>query len=319
VASGAALAFSSNVNYTTAEPLSIAGTGPAGNGAIENISGTNSFAGPITLAGPASIGSDAGSLTLGGAISGTGALTFTGSGNLFISGSPPSNIIKNGTGVVTLAASDSALSTTVNAGTLNGAAIDGNGTTTINSGGSLIANHIVQGSLVIGGVAGSPANAAIAASDTNGNPLNAVATGNIRTANNVSTSSRQPAPTTTTSASAVPTASTPTSTPVSSKPPISLAVVPSSYDSSGLTWALPTTADPVSTSDAAIFLERQIAIVANGNGESVHRDGVAAAEADADVLEWAASTPTARPSAADADISLLSDDLLDAIGRQWQN
>jgi hypothetical protein len=207
----------------------------------------------------------------------------------------------------------------VNAGTLIGAAINGNGTTTINSGGSLIANHIVQSSLVIGGAAGSPANATIAASDANGNPLNAVATGNIGTANNAATGSRQPAPTITASVSAAPTASTPTSTLVSSKPPISLAVAPSSHGSSGLTWALPATTGLVSTFDTATFLERQIAFVANGNDEPVHRDGVAAAAADADVLEWAASTPAARPSAADADISLLSDDLLDAIGRQWQN
>jgi hypothetical protein len=74
-----------------------------------------------------------------------------------------------------------------------------------------------------------------------------------------------------------------------------------------------------STSDAATFLERQTAIAANGNGELLRRDAVAAAFADADVLEWAASTPTSQPSAADADISLLSDDLLAAIGRQWRS
>ena len=30
--------------------MTITGSGPAGNGAIENLSGTNTFAGPITLA-----------------------------------------------------------------------------------------------------------------------------------------------------------------------------------------------------------------------------------------------------------------------------
>jgi hypothetical protein len=55
------------------------------------------------------------------------------------------------------------------------------------------------------------------------------------------------------------------------------------------------------------------------NGELLHRDAVAAEFADAHILEWAASIPASRPSAADADISLLSDDLLAAIGRQWQN
>ena len=329
VANGAALAFSSNVSYTTAEPVSVAGTGPAGNGAIENISGTNSFAGPINLTGGASIGSDAGLLTLGGTISGTGALTFTGSGNLFISGTPPHNIIKNGTGAVTLAASESAPSTTVNAGTLNCAGIDGQGTTTVSAGGSLIANHIVQGSLVIGGTAGSAATATIAASDGNGNPLNAVATA---------------------------TAATSTSTTASSQPQISVAVASRSRGSSGSTLAvnssfsdsrsrialqlpseiagvsdlfysknnesirpsLRTTAGLLSISEAATFLERQTANVANGNGELFHRNAVAAAFADADVLEWAASTPAARPSAG-VDVSLLSDDLLDAIGRHWQD
>ena len=317
VANGAALALTSNVNYTTAEPLSVAGTGPAGNGAIENISGTNSFAGPITLTGSASIGSDAGLLTLGGPISGTGPLTLTGGGNTTVNGiiseTPPLNIIKNGTGVVTLAASDSAPSTTVNAGTLNCAGIDGQGTTTVSAGSNLIANHIVQGSLVIGGTAGSAATATIAATDANGNPLNAVATA---------------------------TAATSTSTTASSEPPISVAVASSSRGSAGSTLAvksyfsdsrgqialqlpgeiagvsdlfysvnneskptsLLTTTGLVSTSDAATFLERQTA-----------------AFADADVLKWAASTPAALPSASDADICLLSDDLLEAIGRHWKN
>jgi hypothetical protein len=83
--------------------------------------------------------------------------------------------------------------------------------------------------------------------------------------------------------------------------------------------SLLTTTGLVSTSDATTFLDRQTAVVATGIGELFDRDAVAAASADADVLEWAASTPAARSSAADADLSLISDDLLDAIGRQWQN
>jgi hypothetical protein len=80
-----------------------------------------------------------------------------------------------------------------------------------------------------------------------------------------------------------------------------------------------TTAGVYSIPDTATFLEQQTAIVANGNGGLLHCDAVAAEFADADVLEWAASTPDSRLSAADADISLLADDLLAAIGRQWQN
>ena len=99
VNAGGALAFAGGVNYTTAEPITISGSGPAGNGAIENISGPNTFAVPITLSGAAAIGSDAGTLTLGGDIStGTSTLTVVGAGTTTIDG----NIVCQG-GSVTLA------------------------------------------------------------------------------------------------------------------------------------------------------------------------------------------------------------------------
>ena len=81
VNAGGALAFAGGVHYTTAEPITISGSGPAGNGAIENISGTNALVAPITLSGTAAIGSDAGTLTLGGNIStGSSTLTLVGAG-----------------------------------------------------------------------------------------------------------------------------------------------------------------------------------------------------------------------------------------------
>ena len=87
VNAGGALAFAGGVNYTTAEPITISGSGPAGNGAIENISGTNTFAAPITLSGTAAIGSDAGAMTLGGNISaGSSSLTVVGAGTSTING-----------------------------------------------------------------------------------------------------------------------------------------------------------------------------------------------------------------------------------------
>ena len=49
--------------------------------------------------------------------------------------------------------------------------IDGSGTTRVNAGRDLTANHIVQSALVIGGAAGSPAVVTIDASDASGNPL----------------------------------------------------------------------------------------------------------------------------------------------------
>ena len=101
VNTGGALAFTGGLHYTTAEPITISGSGPAGNGAIENISGTNTFAIPITLSGTAAIGSDAGTMTLGGNISaGPNTLTVVGAGTTTING----NIICQG-GSVTLAGS----------------------------------------------------------------------------------------------------------------------------------------------------------------------------------------------------------------------
>jgi fibronectin-binding autotransporter adhesin len=49
--------------------------------------------------------------------------------------------------------------------------IDGAGTTQVNAGSDLTANHIVQSALVIGGTSGSPALVTIDASDASGNPL----------------------------------------------------------------------------------------------------------------------------------------------------
>jgi hypothetical protein len=49
--------------------------------------------------------------------------------------------------------------------------IDGSGTTQVNTGSDLTANHIIQSSLVIGGTSGSPALVTIDASDASGNPL----------------------------------------------------------------------------------------------------------------------------------------------------
>ena len=49
--------------------------------------------------------------------------------------------------------------------------IDGSGTTQVNAGSDLTADHIIQSALIIGGAAGNPALVTIDASDANGNPL----------------------------------------------------------------------------------------------------------------------------------------------------
>jgi len=235
--------------------------------------------------------------------------------------------------------------------------IDGTGNLVVDAGNNLTAGYVIQNALAIGGTATSFGMVTIAASDASGNPLNSVTASDTSTAIDATIGSPKPALSTAASVSAVAAAPTLTSTTASLEPPISVAVAANSRDSSGSalvvksnfsdsaglialqssreTGGVPDIAFPVSnegerssslttsgvasTSDTATFLERQTAIVANGNGEPLRRDAVAAAFADADVLEWAASTPAARPSAADADITLLSDDLLDAIGRQWHN
>jgi autotransporter-associated beta strand protein len=101
VDTGGALAFTGGLHYSSAEPIAISGSGPAGNGAIENISGLNTLTSPITLSGAATIGSDAGGMVLGGIISsGPDTLTLVGAGTTTING----NIICQG-GSVTLAGS----------------------------------------------------------------------------------------------------------------------------------------------------------------------------------------------------------------------
>ena len=90
IVSGATLAFDGGVTYSTAEAVSVTGTGMSPNGAISNINGTNSFAGAITLTGATEIRTrNTGTLTLSGNITGggntldvkgvnTGSITFSG-------------------------------------------------------------------------------------------------------------------------------------------------------------------------------------------------------------------------------------------------
>jgi fibronectin-binding autotransporter adhesin len=127
VASGAALQLSSGTGFTTAAnvPLTLSGTGIGTNtGALENVTGNNTYTGPITLSGGATIGSDAGLLTLNSAtaIGGSGDLTLSGAGNGAIAsviGIGSGNVIMSGTGTWTFSGANTYTgSTTVNSGTL---------------------------------------------------------------------------------------------------------------------------------------------------------------------------------------------------------
>jgi fibronectin-binding autotransporter adhesin len=122
VASGAALQLANDIGVG-AEALGLSGDGVSNDGALRNVSGTNSFAGAITLAAAARINSDAGSLTLGGTISNGGnLLTVGGAGNTTISGAISSGaggLTKDGDGTLILTGENSYSGiTSINDGTL---------------------------------------------------------------------------------------------------------------------------------------------------------------------------------------------------------
>ncbi|MFM1769763.1 MAG: hypothetical protein RJA22_2292 [Verrucomicrobiota bacterium] len=105
VAAGAALEF--NGNLTVAEPLTLAGSGPANGGALRSTADSNAWAGALTLGGAARINADAGTLTLSGGLNGAGyALTLGGAGSLAVSNTALSgtgtSVTKDGAGTLTL-------------------------------------------------------------------------------------------------------------------------------------------------------------------------------------------------------------------------
>jgi autotransporter-associated beta strand protein len=124
VANGADLNLN-NVSYTTAEPLTLNGSGISNGGALSN-SGTSTFAGPINAATNATINAGGGTLNLTGGISKNGTtLTFAGGGTVNITtngitgSSPNSDLVVDGTTVVLSAASSYNGPTTIqNSGTL---------------------------------------------------------------------------------------------------------------------------------------------------------------------------------------------------------
>jgi autotransporter-associated beta strand protein len=124
--SGAELQLQNNISVGN-ESLSLSGTGFGANtGALRNVSGNNTWAGPITVASSsARINADAGLLTLSNTVAlGSNALTVGGSGNTTISGqltgANASVLNKDGSGTLTLANATNTFSGDVNvtAGTL---------------------------------------------------------------------------------------------------------------------------------------------------------------------------------------------------------
>jgi autotransporter-associated beta strand protein len=124
VSSGATLNVSGA--QTLANPLTLAGTGLGGGGALASSAGaaaTSTLSGAVTLAGSSTITSNTGTLALTGGISGTGTnLTLAGAGNTTISSAiatGAASLTMNGTGTATLSADNTFTGgTTVNSGTL---------------------------------------------------------------------------------------------------------------------------------------------------------------------------------------------------------
>ncbi|MBB5035635.1 autotransporter-associated beta strand repeat-containing protein [Prosthecobacter vanneervenii] len=130
VGSGGTLLLN-NVNYSTAEDLTLNGSGVGGGGALRN-SGTSTYSGQITAATDASINAGGGILTLtGGLVKDGTVLTITGGGTVYVSGtgisgaSANSDLVVDGTNLVVSADSDY------------------NGPTTVKNGAMLVANAAV--------------------------------------------------------------------------------------------------------------------------------------------------------------------------------
>ena len=124
VSSGAALQLQNNITVA-GEALSLSGSGVNNDGALRNISGTNTYAGVVTLGSSSRINSDAGLLTLStGTITGSGfGLSVGGVGDTTISsiiGTGTGSLTKDGAGTLTLTAANTYTgATTVTAGELN--------------------------------------------------------------------------------------------------------------------------------------------------------------------------------------------------------
>lgn len=162
VSSGAALEFSNNI--TTAEALSLAGTGIFSGGALRNISGNNTNSGAITLSGGTTrIQSDSGMLTLSGGINGAGqALRIDGAGHTTIAATgintgSSGTLEKYGTsGILTVnAAGDYTGGTTIFQGTLRVGLDNALGTGTLSINGGTFASDSATARVLTNNIAGN--------------------------------------------------------------------------------------------------------------------------------------------------------------------
>ena len=169
------------------ELLTLNGNGP-GTGALQNVSGTNSWAGNVLAATNATINTTAGSLTLSGCVSSTTAatLTFNGAGNTTISGNIAGNVNLNAnmnTGSTLLVTNTTAANTYTGTTTVNNGVLELKGNTTT-GGTALISNTNTltintQGTLLTdtNGTVGSGVNMVLNGGTWETNAANAGGTG----------------------------------------------------------------------------------------------------------------------------------------------
>lgn len=171
------MAFEGGVAIPSSKSISVKGFGDEVNngpnkGALFNLSGNNSAAGPITLTGDSQFASQkAGDkLTLSGGITGTYNLTVEGSGDTELSGvigTGAKSLTKNGSGRLTLSGNNTYGSvTTVNGGELlahNAIFSTGTGLLTVNAGATLSGTGTVGAvSIAAGGTLGAGSGAGVA-------------------------------------------------------------------------------------------------------------------------------------------------------------
>ena len=113
ITSGGAIELSGGISIGN-ETLTLNGTGVSSNGSLRNTANDNSWAGSVTLGSASSITSDSGTLTLSGTVNHSGnRLTVLGNSGVTISGAMSgtgsSDILKLGSGTLTLSGDNSGL------------------------------------------------------------------------------------------------------------------------------------------------------------------------------------------------------------------